>query len=175
MPKIILNLREQIISTGRVILQEEGYKALNMRRIADECQIAVGTVYNYFSSKEILSASVMLTDWQEYLEDARKQVEIIDIEDPAEGLEILFLKIRAFSNQYHSAWVEYGVMPQGYSERHVKLVSQLGELVQMIVKKCGIKPEPEPYMFMAEVLLTATYRPDVKFENLKPFFIKLIN
>ena len=54
MPKIIPDLKKNIINKGRTILFEEGYDALSMRRMASECGIAVGTIYNYMRNKDDL-------------------------------------------------------------------------------------------------------------------------
>ena len=60
MPKIIENLRQTLLSAARTLLLREGYAALTIRRVAAISGIAVGTVYNYFPSKELLAAAVML-------------------------------------------------------------------------------------------------------------------
>ena len=43
-PKIIENVREDILKTSRELLVSEGYKALTIRRVAGICGIASGTV-----------------------------------------------------------------------------------------------------------------------------------
>ncbi|MBD5457178.1 MAG: TetR/AcrR family transcriptional regulator, partial [Lachnospiraceae bacterium] len=68
MPKIIQELREKILAASRTRLLTEGYAALSLRGIAQDCSIAVGTIYNYFKDKNTLIASVMLEDWLEALE-----------------------------------------------------------------------------------------------------------
>ena len=68
MPKIIADLEENILKEARRVLLESGYDALTMRAVASGCGIAVGTVYNYFASKELLCARVMLRDWQQALD-----------------------------------------------------------------------------------------------------------
>ena len=39
-----------------------------MREAARRCGVAVGTLYNYFPSKDALAAAVMLEDWHEDLD-----------------------------------------------------------------------------------------------------------
>ena len=65
MPKIIEHLRCDLLRCARDILQQEGYSALTMRRVAGSCNIALGTIYNYFPSKEVLLANYMLSDWNQ--------------------------------------------------------------------------------------------------------------
>ena len=62
MPKIIENLREILLAASRTLLLEEGYRALTMRQVAGLCHVAVGTVYNYFPSKDMLDAHILLED-----------------------------------------------------------------------------------------------------------------
>lgn len=63
MPKIIENLENKLIEEARRQIEQIGYSAVTIRSVAKECGVGVGTVYNYFSSKDELLASYMLTDW----------------------------------------------------------------------------------------------------------------
>ena len=65
MPKIIENLREELLAEAKKQIAERGYKNTTIRSVAAECGIAVGTVYNYFKSKDMLIASFILVDWLE--------------------------------------------------------------------------------------------------------------
>ena len=68
MPKILENVRDEILEKARKILMEEGAEQLTMRHVADACGIAPGTIYNYFDSKEKLLAVVLFDDWREKYE-----------------------------------------------------------------------------------------------------------
>ena len=63
MPKIIDNIREQLLSEAKRQMNEYGYESTTIRSVAQSCGIAVGTVYNYFSSKDMLIASSILQYW----------------------------------------------------------------------------------------------------------------
>lgn len=69
MPKIIENLKEKIIAETKRQVEENGYQKTTVRSVSEKAGIAVGTVYNYFGSKEELVASFMLADWQKAEED----------------------------------------------------------------------------------------------------------
>ena len=60
MPKIIPGLRERLIKEAEQQLVTGGYTALTIRSVAKACHVAVGTVYNYFPSKEEFVASALL-------------------------------------------------------------------------------------------------------------------
>ena len=64
MPKIIENLQEKLIHEARRQVQQKGYGSLTIRSVATACGVGVGTVYNYFASKDALVAAFMLEDWQ---------------------------------------------------------------------------------------------------------------
>ena len=67
MPKIIENLREKLLFEARRQIEEHGYAETTIRSIAKACGVGTGTVYNYFSSKDMLIASFMVEDWQNCL------------------------------------------------------------------------------------------------------------
>ena len=64
MPKIIENLEARLIQEARKQIAEVGYGATTIRSVAKGCGVGVGTVYNYFPSKEALVATFMLGDWK---------------------------------------------------------------------------------------------------------------
>ena len=64
MPKIIENLREQLLAEAKKQTSEQGYAKTTIRSVAGACGVGIGTVYNYFESKDVLIASFMVEDWQ---------------------------------------------------------------------------------------------------------------
>lgn len=64
--------KEGIMLICRKIASEKGLKALNMRAVAGECGIALGTLYNYFSDKEELLISTISSLWQDFFRLPRK-------------------------------------------------------------------------------------------------------
>ena len=65
MPKIIENLESRLIKEATRQIEESGYGAMTIRSVAKACGVGVGTVYNYFSSKEELVATHLLEDWNQ--------------------------------------------------------------------------------------------------------------
>ena len=51
MPKIIENVREQLLAETKRQIAENGYEKTTVRSVAGACDIGVGTVYNKFSQK----------------------------------------------------------------------------------------------------------------------------
>ena len=64
MPKIIEDLEEKLLAEARRQIEESGYGAMTVRSVAKSCGVGVGTVYNYFPSKDDLVATYMLADWK---------------------------------------------------------------------------------------------------------------
>ena len=56
--------KEKIMQVCRKIAAEKGLKALNMRTVAGECGIALGTLYNYFADKDELLIATIGSVWQ---------------------------------------------------------------------------------------------------------------
>lgn len=64
MPKIIENLNQRLLEEARRQISESGYGAMTIRSVAAACGVGVGTVYNYYPSKEALAAAFILEDWK---------------------------------------------------------------------------------------------------------------
>lgn len=67
MPKIIENPEGRLVAEARRQAREGGYSAVTIRSVAAACGLGVGTVYNYFPSKDALLAAFLLEDWKECL------------------------------------------------------------------------------------------------------------
>ncbi|MCW6071193.1 TetR/AcrR family transcriptional regulator [Clostridium botulinum] len=42
----------------------KNYEELNIRDVCKNCNIAIGTFYNYFSSKDHLVREIFVSDWE---------------------------------------------------------------------------------------------------------------
>jgi AcrR family transcriptional regulator len=67
MPKILENVKETLLIEGNTLLQANGYTNLNIRDVAKNSGIAVGTFYNYFSNKDELVREIILNHWEKIL------------------------------------------------------------------------------------------------------------
>lgn len=65
MPKIIKNLESKLMEEARRQVSQQGYAATTIRSVAKACGVGVGTVYNYYPSKDALLAAFLLADWQQ--------------------------------------------------------------------------------------------------------------
>lgn len=61
----VITSKEAIMQVCRCIVAEKGMKALNMRLVAKECHIALGTLYNYYADKDALILATVESIWRE--------------------------------------------------------------------------------------------------------------
>lgn len=54
-----------ILKESRDIVAKEGLNALSIRKLAQNCNVAVGSIYNYFSSKDELMISTIESVWED--------------------------------------------------------------------------------------------------------------
>ena len=71
MPKIIENLPRRLVEEARKQAEEQGYDAMSIRSVAKRCGVGVGTVYNYYPSKDDLIAAFIQFDWVECMEPTK--------------------------------------------------------------------------------------------------------
>ena len=152
MPKIIENVREQLLAVAKKQIGERGYANTTIRSVAGECGLAVGTVYNYFKSKDMLIASFVVEDWNRYLSELRKS----DLSDPRTALRTIYDTLICFSEQHNPLFSDPDaakVFSAVFTERHKTLRSQISEL---ILPLCGNDDAGFTAEFVAESLLSWT-------------------
>ena len=59
---------EQFLDAARALIAEHGLLKLQMTRIAEKCEYAVGTLYQHFASKEDLLLALTVQDSREHVE-----------------------------------------------------------------------------------------------------------
>ena len=53
-------VRSRLLEAGQTLFSDQGYAATSMRQIAEKTVLALGSIYNHFSSKEAIFQSVLL-------------------------------------------------------------------------------------------------------------------
>lgn len=161
MPKRIPDLDSRILCLSRHILLEQGYNALSMRALASQCGVAVGTLYNYYSSKDALVARLILDDWHLVLaqmaEEASRQSSL------PEGLGALCRILESFTGRYRSVWAQYGGgQAVGYAAKfHLTLRQQLAQPLRTVLE-ANRRPDLLPLAdVLAETMLSCALNPDL--------------
>lgn len=151
MPKIIENLPEKLAEEARRQTMESGYAAMTIRSVAKSCGVGVGTVYNYYASKDALVAAFMLTDWKLALQAIHGCAETAGTEDAV--LLSIYENLTAFLDRYDAVFRDQAAaagFAGSFTRYHGVLRSQLA---QPLRKFCRDDFMAE---FIAEALLTWT-------------------
>lgn len=167
MPKVIENLKENILRCAKAALLSRGYGELSIRGVAKECGIAVGTVYNYFPSKEMLAASVILEDWLAALEGMRGGCAAADGAETA--LTVLYRGVEDFYNIYRSVWTAFtfsGTERSVNETRHDLLVRQLADCILPVLLRVDARDAADTALFFAENALLCAGGSALTFEQL---------
>lgn len=185
-PKVIDNLDDRILEKSRNILFEKGFQKMNMRSVAEQCNVAVGTLYNYYPSKEMLASAIMFRDWGRMLDDVGSRIR--GITNLTEGLKKIYQGINEYLAEYIRIWNDYKGGIASYSnEKHEKIVAGVETLVSRLMEMCNVEnsfgPDAEDAgktnkeislsRFISEILLNITARYEVPFEAVEPVILKL--
>ena len=98
MPKIIVNIRGKLLEEAKKQVLEQGYALMTIRSVASACGVGIGTVYNYFDSKDMLIASFMLEDW--FLCKQTIDTTCKEADNPKDALCSIYKGLQVFREKY---------------------------------------------------------------------------
>ena len=159
MPKILENVREKLLTEAKKQVTEFGYSAMTIRSVASACGVGVGTVYNYFPSKDMLIATFMLEDWMigiQMISDGMKEADNVK-----EALYCMYRELLKYKEKYiglfsdENAEASYVV---SWMQRHQMLCEQLAEPIKEWTCKQDKVDEIFLAEFIAESMLSLTMR-----------------
>ena len=111
MPKIVPDIQNKILSVAETHFKNHGFEKTDMREIAAEANLAVGTIYLHYHNKETLYLNVISRSWKNTLEriTAISQKTI----DPEQKLnEVLHELVQDMTQRksLNGLWMEIGSM-----------------------------------------------------------------
>ena len=111
MPKIVPDIQNTILGVAETHFKEFGFEATDMRRIASDAGIAVGTIYLHYQNKEVLYHHAIEYSWKATIGkiEALSNQEI----EPKEILKQVLLEMaHDMTNRksINSLWMEIGSM-----------------------------------------------------------------
>ena len=149
MPKIIENVKDRLIAEAEKQIGEYDYGAVTIRSVAKACGVGVGTVYNYFPSKEALIATHLLVDWKLCVDTITRTAE--SATDPKPVLQCIYQQLVRFADRHQAIFQDEAAAASfagSFSQYHDRLRSQLASPLR---KFCDSDFTAQ---FVAESLLT---------------------
>jgi AcrR family transcriptional regulator len=90
--------RQRIIDAGLALLERNEYERIQIKDVAEEADVALGTLYHYFSSKEHLFAEVLIK-WAATLKSSLARHPPRGLTPREKLTEALHRSVRAFQHQ----------------------------------------------------------------------------
>jgi len=173
MPKVIENIRERLLEEAKRQIMEQGYSAMTIRSVASACGVGVGTVYNYFPSKDMLVASFMLEDWMECL--AVIETECIVENGVEAALRCVYDELRSFTEKYAPLFSDEIAEKHSSAYLHQRHGLLRGQIAKPLIPICQQQSKVEVQLlaeFIAESLL-AWSRTDRSFGDISSILLQL--
>ncbi len=96
--------KDHILEIAKNIAHEEGLSNLNIRRIAKEAGVAIGSVYNIVGNKDDLILYLVKDYWEESIRELDQESKNFD-GNYEDKLNQLYIGFRQVSRKFHSDWI----------------------------------------------------------------------
>ena len=172
MPKIIENLREQLLAEAKKQIGQRGYSDTTVRSVAGACGVGVGTVYNYFESKEMLIASFVYEDWKQYLEEMAS----LPSDDPLKLTRGIYESLSRFASEHEALFSDAEAsrsISVGWISRHKMLRDQIASFVLPLCERCHLDDPGITSAFIAESLINWSME-NADFDTIYPLYLRLL-
>jgi AcrR family transcriptional regulator len=184
MSRVIENPKQLILSKAKEILYNEGFAKLSMRNLSKACDIALGTIYNYYPTKKELVVDMMTDYWHEYF----YRIECVSSSDCSiyEKLNRIYDELKIFIETFKTVWLK----PELYDhpeyiadsmERENTSIERLISFVNSILIKeindNKIQSKLDPYelsKFIVMNFITIIQMPTFKYSSFEAILKELI-
>lgn len=182
--RIIENPKQLILSKAKEILYNQGYHKLNMRALSKLCDIALGTIYNYYPTKKDLVIEMMSDYWEDYLNSVQKIVSSNN--DICIKLNNIFNELKVFILNFRQYWLTpelYGspeYVEGGLQKEYVFIERLIAMIEAILIKeqannniqiKLGTR---ETASFIIMNFITIVQMPFFKYESFELFLKELL-
>ncbi|WP_138204958.1 TetR/AcrR family transcriptional regulator [Haloimpatiens lingqiaonensis] len=186
MARAIKNPKELILDTASKIMYNEGYSQLSIRRVAKECNIAVGTIYNYFPTKKELVVEMMTNFWKEYFFDIRNIIESQD--EFYYKLRTIFNSLSKFIKRFKDVWLKSDIyetpdyIESGLERENIYIDKLILIIEDMLKEKLSTEPNvgfeqinsKEMASFIVMNFITMVQMPQFKYEFFQEVLKKVL-
>ena len=172
MPKILYNARSVLIEEAKRQLEENGYSATTMRSVANACGFAVGTIYNYFKSKEMLIGCFIVEEWRRHLEEMAK----LPTDDPKILLGGIYASLSRFIQKNKKLFSDPDAakaVHHDFSSKHRMLRDQISSFILPFCKEKQLENPDAITRFLSEAIISMAVE-EADFETVYPVLEKLI-
>ena len=155
MPKIIENLREQLLREARRQIDTVGYGKTTVRSIAAGCGVGVGTVYNYFTSKDMLIAAFVLEDWNKSISEMRKK----SSPDAKTQIFLIYDTLSRFIGEHKALFCDKDATKAfalSFADKHEILRLQIAEQIMPLCERSDVDNKEILGEVVAEIIITFT-------------------
>ncbi len=131
MPKIIENLDVEILRQAQFIIGQKSLEELTMRDLARSCDVALGTIYNYYPTKETLLEALIRDYWEQQFiqfDDLTKR----DERSVYQKLEIIYSSVETFFAQYKE------MMKQVYASQPLPKTMSRAPVVEALLHRLEV-------------------------------------
>ena len=174
MPKAIDDLHNTLLREARPILMQHGYEQLTIRNVARICDVAVGTVYRYFDSKDELVSQILRNDWTAVIDRMRSVT--ASAGTPIAGLRSINECIRHFTDDYAVAWAEYRTIYRyspALTRVHEDFIADIKTVIHPMMQRFFPDYDPVLSDFLSRMVMSASSESAKTFDELLPVFEKL--
>ena len=171
----LLNIQESAVSAARKLINENGIDGVTIRGVASMCSIAVGTMYNYFPSKEYLIGCVVLEDWKLTYSEMDKHSE--EGKSVLESIGLIYEDMRSFSGAHTYLYSFHNWDTSGkytHSSRHEELLREIGIVVDKALSSHNLNPGEDIALFICESIINSAVK-GYSFKDIEPAFKKLLS
>lgn len=180
--KIIDNPKELILNKAKEVMHNEGYSSVSIRRIAKECNVSIGTIYNYFPSKKELVVEMMVNFWKECFYDIDNVVKS-DV-DFYNKLRIIFNNLNRFLQEFKEGWLRTNIystpdyIESGVQRQNVYISHLVNTIEDLLKTNVELKTDSLDYNVTANFILmnfiTIIQMPNFEYEQFENILKQLL-
>ena len=111
-------MREAILSAALKLFSEDGYDNVTMRKIADEIEYSVGTIYLYFKDRDEIFFELHKMGFEEFY---KRQLAIQNVKDPLKRLTdhgLAYIQFAIDQPQYYDLMFISRILAKTINEKH---------------------------------------------------------